>query len=164
MKWERGIMPVVWDDAYKGFNYKRQPIVGEMADEWIRQGYTHEETSGLMYGGENIMPDWVFSCANFLEYKNPAFSFYRMDQMNIMPRHQDHYKKYIELFGGKKENIKRTIIFLEDWKFGHYFEIARTGVSRWVAGSYFSWDHDVIHSAANIGTEPRYTLQITGIK
>jgi hypothetical protein len=32
----------------------------------------------------------------------------------------------------------------------------------WVAGQTVEWQYDAPHMAANMGTEPRYTLQITG--
>jgi len=32
------------------------------------------------------------------------------------------------------------------------------------SGDWISWNYDTPHMAANIGTEPRYTLQITGHK
>ena len=51
---------------------------------------------------------------------------------------------------------------LDDWKPGHYLEIDGVGVVNWIAGDYFIWDSDVRHAASNIGTEDRYTLQITG--
>ena len=162
MNFNFGKMAVCWDDSYKGFNYKRHPITGEMADMWVSQGYTHTETSGLMYGSDNIMPLWATSCADILGYRNPAFSFYRMDQMNIMPKHSDHYSKYCELFDVNYEDVKRTVLFLEDWKSGHYFEIDNYGFASWGAGYYVTWQGDVPHSAANLGTQPRYTLQITG--
>jgi len=51
---------------------------------------------------------------------------------------------------------------LEDWKSGHYFEGMGNPVTQWRAGDAVEWDYDTPHMAANIGLEPRYTLQITG--
>jgi hypothetical protein len=53
-------------------------------------------------------------------------------------------------------------VFLEDWKSGHYFEGLGTPITQWHAGQTIEWSYDTPHMAANIGTKPRYTLQITG--
>jgi hypothetical protein len=60
--------------------------------------------------------------------------------------------------------VYRAIVFLEDWQSGHYFEIDNIGVVNWCAGDYYLWNGDAPHAASNIGIDPRYTLQITGIK
>jgi hypothetical protein len=83
-----------------------------------------------------------------------------------MPEHQDLYKRYIEVFNlqGHEQTIRRAIVFLENWKSGHYLEIDGRPVVQWSAGDVVEWQYDTLHMAANIGLEPRYTLQITGHK
>ena len=34
----------------------------------------------------------------------------------------------------------------------------------WSDGDYVMWNYDVPHMVGNLGIEPRYTMQITGIK
>ena len=82
----------------------------------------------------------------------------------VLPEHVDTYERYINLFNlkGKEDTIRRAVVFLEDWKPGHYFEIDSTAVVNYKAGEYVLWSPEVPHSASNIGVEPRYTLQITG--
>jgi hypothetical protein len=53
-------------------------------------------------------------------------------------------------------------VFLEDWKSGHYFEAMDYAYVDWIAGTVIEWTYDTPHMAANMGLEPRYTLQITG--
>jgi hypothetical protein len=62
----------------------------------------------------------------------------------------------------REHTIRRAIVLLEDWKPGHYFEIMDIPVVNWTAGTVIQWEYDTPHMAANIGLEPRYTLQITG--
>jgi len=54
------------------------------------------------------------------------------------------------------------LVLLEDWKSGHYLEAMNKPVVNWHAGQVVEWTYDTPHMAANIGLEPRYTLQITG--
>jgi hypothetical protein len=81
-----------------------------------------------------------------------------------LPTHGDLYTKYINLFDlqGQEHRIRRAIVFLEDWASGHYFEAMGTPHTNWSAGQVMEWTYDTPHMAANIGTTPRYTLQITG--
>ena len=81
-----------------------------------------------------------------------------------MPVHEDRYKRYIELFNlqGQEYRIRRALVLLEDWKSGHYLEVLGQPVVGWRAGQVVEWVYDTPHMAANIGLEPRYTLQITG--
>ena len=82
----------------------------------------------------------------------------------IIPVHGDNYKLYREKFKCELNDISRIIVFLEDWKSGHYFEYEGKPFVEWKAGDYATWVGDIEHFAANIGTEYRYTLQITGHK
>tara|TARA_B100002019_G_scaffold169146_2_gene146255 strand:- start:11825 stop:12319 length:495 start_codon:yes stop_codon:yes gene_type:complete len=160
--YHKGFVPKIWDDEYKKFDYVRQPITGEEADTWRSQGYTHETTTGKMYDSRNPMPDWVNTIANLMNLRNPGFVFYRMDTLDIMPTHVDHFNTYCRVFNKDRKEVRRAIVFLEDWKPGHYFQIDNVGVVNYKAGEYVLWAPDVPHAASNIGVEPRYTLQITG--
>ena len=82
----------------------------------------------------------------------------------MLPTHGDLYLRYIELFKlqGQEHRIRRAIVFLEDWKPGHYSEAGDVAKVNWRAGDAIEWSYDAPHMAANIGLEPRYTLQITG--
>jgi hypothetical protein len=82
----------------------------------------------------------------------------------ILPTHQDLYKKYIELFDleGQEHTIHRAVIFLEDWQPGHYLEALDQPVVKWRAGDVVEWCYDTPHMSANMGSTPRYTLQVTG--
>ena len=160
--YHKGFVPKIWDDEYKKFYYVRQPITGEEADTWRSQGYTHETTTGKMYDSRNPMPDWVNTIANLMNLRNPGFVFYRMDTLDIMPTHVDHFNTYCRVFNKDRKEVRRAIVFLEDWKPGHYFQVDNVGVVNYKAGEYVLWAPDVPHAASNIGVEPRYTLQITG--
>jgi hypothetical protein len=99
-----------------------------------------------------------------LGWKDIGTSYYCMPTGTVLPVHGDLYMKYIDLFGlqGQESSLRRAIVFLEDWKSGHYFESMGQSLTGWVAGTVIEWPYDTPHMAANIGLEPRYTLQITG--
>jgi len=117
-----------------------------------------------MYDMKNVMPDWCDRFFSLFDGANTGLSFYKMETCNILPYHKDTYSYYKNLFDIKNNlSIWRAIIFLEDWKPGHIFEIEKTPISKWKAGEYVLWQYDAEHMAANLGLEPRYTAQLTFI-
>lgn len=165
-KWSRGHVSRFWNlNDVKGFDYVKQPIMDSEVEEWKSKGYDYVKSfSGSMYDNRNPMPDWVKRFDNIFDLKNMTYNFYKMQQLEIMPVHVDHFQTYMRLFNVEYENAVRILVMLEDWKPGHYLEVDGVGVVNWVAGDYFMWDSDVPHAASNIGVEDRYTLQITGTK
>lgn len=162
--WIRDRIPVTWNDLYKELNFIRQPLPDDLVNKWRLQGYTNEHFNGLMYDSTNPMPDWVNNVSKKIGLSNCGYVFYKMTTGIVMPTHVDHFTRYQKNFSISKDLIFRALIFLEDWKSGHYFEIDDTPIYQYSAGEFILWSGEVPHSAANLGIEDRYTLQITGIK
>jgi hypothetical protein len=163
----RGNIKPYWTDEYKQFEYTRQPIKQSEIETWRSWGYTHNTFSGVMYGqagGKNPMPDWVWDVADSMGLYNPGVVFYKMSCMEVMPNHEDHFETYCRVFGVERADVYRGLLMLEDWKSGHYLEMANHAYVNWNAGDYYVWSSDVVHAASNIGPEPRWTLQITGTR
>lgn len=99
----------------------------------------------------------------FSQYKQKVYAIHRMNPATILPIHTDQYNYYKKNFNvsGIKD-ITRIIIFLENRKPGHILEIDGDLVCDWKAGDYVSWSGNTKHLAANLGSDYRYTLQITG--
>jgi hypothetical protein len=161
--WIRGKINPSWDESFKNFNFVKQPLTEEELTLWRLQGYTHESFTGMMYDSRNIMPDWCKTVSDYIGLKNCGYVIYRMKTGDIMPTHVDHFRRYCEVFQVEKKNVYRAIVFLEDWKPGHYFEIDGNAVCDYKKGDYILWSNEVPHAASNIGIEDRYTLQITGV-
>ena len=146
------------------FEYVKQPLTkSSELNNWRAQGYYHKSFLGSMYNSKNPMPDWINKVPDALGLEKCGFVFYRMDQLDIMPPHVDHFETYCKVFNVERESVYRAIVFLEDWKPGHYFEYNGKGFVNWEKGDYIMYSTDTPHAASNIGTEPRYTLQVTGI-
>lgn len=160
--WQRGHIGRFWDDGYKNLEYTRQSVTYEEIEEWKSKGYDYVKSyTGMMYDNRNPMPEWVEQLKTMFPYDDMTFTFYKMQTLEIMPEHSDHYRTYTRLHNAEYKNVKRILVMLEDWKPGHYLEVNGVGVVNWIAGDYFMWDSDCPHAASNIGIEDRYTLQIT---
>lgn len=156
-----------WDDSFKDLQYENEPFNDpEIVQFWLEKGYPYKFT-GDMCDMRKPQPEWnkiVKTLFLQLGWQAVGTSYYRMGPGTILPTHSDKYKAYIKLFKleDKKETIHRAIIMLEDWKSGHYLEIGGEPITNWKAGDTFIWQYDEPHMAANMGLEPRYTLQVTG--
>lgn len=156
-----------WDDEFKHIDYIQEPFNDpESVNLWISQGY-QAKICGDLADMRHPLPSWSGKFIEMYEargWRDVGIAFYRMRTGTVMPVHSDLYKRYIELFDlqGQEHTIRRALILLEDWKPGHYLEALSKPYVNWSAGDVVEWIYDVPHSAANIGLEDRYTLQITG--
>jgi len=156
-----------WDDEFKTLDYIQEPFNDpESVNLWISQGYQSKICGGLC-DMRHRLPKWANKFIDIYEqqgWQDVGLAFYRMSTGTVMPVHGDLYKRYVELFNleGKETSIRRALMLLEDWKSGHYLEVAGKPYTCWRAGDTIEWAYNEPHMAANIGLEDRYTLQITG--
>jgi len=160
-------IPVFWNDEFKQLNYVNEDFNDPTSvSAWVAAGYPNKFT-GDMCDMRSPQPTWndcFIKIYQEMGWKAIGTSYYRMSTGTVLPTHSDLYVKYIKLHNllGQEQRIRRAVVFLEDWKPGHYSEINGQGLVNWSAGTVLEWTYDVPHAAANIGIEPRYTLQITG--
>lgn len=154
---------VIWDNSYEELDYQKETFNDpQTIARWQEQGQKYAE--GDMYDSRRPQPDWVKLLCEQLGWENCLSSFYRMAPGRILPYHRDTYKRYRELFNITNPfSIWRAVVFLEDWKKGHYLEVDGHPILRWKAGDAILWQFNTDHLAANLGCDCRYTLQLTGI-
>ena len=154
----------VWETKdFENFDYKRVAYGDlEQLSKWRTAGHTHDNFTGMMFNDQLAIPQWAKDIGKILEWKDCGYTFYKMTTGDILPPHADHYNKYKELFHiESSDDVLRCLVFLEDKKQGHMFEVDQYSMN-WHKGGAVLWRGRVPHSAGNIGYEPRYTLQITG--
>ena len=167
--WGTGHIDPFWNDEYKQLNYHQEKFNNPKdLIRWRSEGYVHPDSyfTGAMCDMRSPQPSWnnqlINWAASAFDITNIGTSYYCMSTGVILPLHKDIYSRYIELFGCKLEDIVRILVMPEDWCSGHYLELAGVAYTNWRAGDYYWWYGDTPHMAANIGTENRYTIQITG--
>jgi hypothetical protein len=164
MTYKRGHVTPWWDDSFKQLDYQYIPIKNTDDEErWRKEGYTNVTLNGALYAMPRPMPDYATPFTRLFKWDNVGIGFFRMNTLDMFPLHQDHYTSYKKLFDiTDTSTIWRCIVFLEDWKSGHYLEVDGDPIVGWKRGDYVMWNYDATHFAGNFGTEPRYTMQITG--
>lgn len=161
------ITPFWGENSFKNLVYTQESFNDPVSvAKWTAQGYSNKFT-GDMCDMRSEQTVWNYKIVRMFErygWKDIGTSYYRMRTGTVLPTHGDLYAKYVKLYNlqGQEHRIRRAIIFLEDWKPGHYSEINGHGIINWAAGDVLEWQYDTPHAAANIGIEDRYTLQVTG--
>jgi hypothetical protein len=150
---------------YKNLEYINKPFNNKNTiDNWRSLGHNYEKYTGLMRDQSNPLPEWCSKIIESIPLNKSTITLYCMTPGTIMPEHSDKFIRYREIMDLKEtDDVGRAVIFLEDWKSGHYFEINEIPVVNWKKGDYVMWKNNVPHMAANLGKENRYTMQVTGI-
>lgn len=156
-----------WDHEYTTLNYQQEQFndSAKLA-EWQQLGFKNVAT-GDMCDMRSPQPSWnqrIVEHFAAMGWQDIGTSYYRMGPGVILPEHGDLYTKYISLFNlqGREHTIRRAIVFLESWQQGHYLDIMGAPIVNWSKGHVVEWTYDTPHTAANVGSTDRYTLQITG--
>ena len=138
----------------------------------------HKEYGGFpdTYKYENTMMHQLWWTADQIDFDNIGkqlnmevitVSTIKQPAGNVIPLHRDTFFKIKSQYPEKKDaTIVRANIFLESWKVGHIIQywngLDFETATHWKAGEGYLWDDKPIHIGANIGFEPKYTLQISG--
>jgi len=106
-------------------------------------------------------PQWVHDLAKQVpqDFEHHVVSVLRNDPGQTIPLHRDRHTVLQEKYG--PGDTWRYLIFLEDWKNGHYFEIQNQPVVQWQAGDWIKFHRSEWHMGSNSGWEPFYSAQIT---
>ena len=164
--WVKGHIDPWWGHNHRELTYHNEPF-NNPADlnRWKDMGYTHTKFTGDMHDMRNPVPEWfdIDRIKQYFDFEHLSWSFYKMTTGVVLPEHVDTFKRFKKLHNCENKIIVRALIMLEDWKPGHYLDIAGINANTWSAGDYIIWEEPVKHSASNIGIEDRYTLQLTGL-
>lgn len=109
-------------------------------------------------------PDWVHTFSKDIPQD---FTHHEVSVIKLLPGHTIPYHRDRHYLLQKNYGIGRTyryLIFLEDWKTGHYFEIHSTPIVKWQQGDWIRFGKEDWHLAGNMGIEPFYSAQVTVLK
>jgi len=157
---------IIGDYVNLEYPERRQFPDDETVNRWKSLGHLYVNYTGLLREEYRGVPQWCHDIVNVIkkEYKviNTSLSVYCMPPGTIMPEHRDTYPRYRKINNIEDQNsVCRFLVFLDDWKSGHYFELNRFPIVNWERGDCYMWRGDAPHMAANLGDENRYTMQIT---
>jgi hypothetical protein len=126
---------------------------------YMKAGYTDKNTQ---YYQAFELPDEYHTFAKTI-FSDYSLSVIKQMPGQTIPEHFDTFYKFCENNKCDKEDVCRLNFFLEDWKPGHYFEIMYEPYTRWEKMNFKIIKYGQPHLSGNMGMEPKYTMQITGL-
>jgi len=131
----------------------------EQNQKYITAGFTDKNTQ---YYQTFELPEEYHTFAKeiFSEY---SLSVIKQMPGQTIPEHYDTFYKFSQQYKCDRKDVCRLNFFLEDWKSGHYFEIDNEAVINWRKFNFIVIRYGQPHLSGNMGMEPKYTMQITGL-
>jgi hypothetical protein len=167
--YQKGNIAVCWKSSdYENLNFKKRyhryskkKIIGFDTDK--KNFKLYGDNLSVLVGDSFQTPAIFIKIASDFLLKETVVNVNKYEPGMILPWHKDTYVTYAK---NKKikdiELIVRIIIFLNDSVPGQQLWIGDS-FCYGPAGSWFSWQGEESHMAANLSLENRYVLQITGL-
>ena len=144
--------------GYKGTDH--DPII---ENDYLAWGYKNDM---VQYGRTYKLPDSLIRLGESLKLKHPDIRVHQQMPGQVAPIHVDTFCSHPAMDQDPTldvSELRRFVIQLTDWDWGHFWAFGNNTWSQWKAGDvvYFE-SRDVIHCTANAGKEPRLTMTVTG--
>lgn len=127
-------------------------------------GYTEHNTK--IWKTTNIDPKLDFEWESFICDQLPldksVATLTRQDPGQILPWHEDSFYFLRANNPDDPRPIWRFLMFMQDWKIGHFAQVQNSVYTGWKAGDTIVWHPGTYHVTANAGLEPKWTCNITG--
>lgn len=98
---------------------------------------------------------------------NHNVTFIKLDPGRTLPWHRDAFyllKQQHPDWQKQKLIPIRYLIFLQDWKIGHFVQLENQVVTDWKAGDCWFFCNNTFHLGTNAGLEPFISMQISGFQ
>jgi hypothetical protein len=158
-------VPLTWTPAlHKNLHYEITPIKDPAQNSiWQAAGHDLDKITMYVHYFDGIYPWMEYLSIYFTHLDFVKFGFNKIPPGHYLPSHRDLYGFYKSQINVNISKIQRYIIFLEDWYDGQFATVEDQTFTNWKVGDMIGWVGDDLHSAANLGINDRYTLQITGV-
>jgi hypothetical protein len=131
----------------------------------VEQYYTEHNSS--IWQMFETSPQWVHDLSKKIpqDFDHHVVSVINIPPGQTIPYHVDKHFKLKQKHNDDGTGVShRYLIFLEDWKRGHYYEVHDQPFVKWRAGDWVKFGIDDWHIAGNMGEEPFYSCQVTVLK
>lgn len=95
------------------------------------------------------------------------YSLLKLTAGHMIVWHFDTYATFVkhnDISQQDADKIKRSIVMLTPWSFGHVLQIGSEVISGWSVGDIITWTNDTWHGACNFGRDDFTIMQVTYIE
>lgn len=95
------------------------------------------------------------------------YSLLKLTAGHMIVWHFDTYATFVKHNNIPQQDankIKRSIVMLTPWSFGHVLQIGSDVISGWHVGDIITWSNDTWHGACNFGRDDFILMQVTYIE
>lgn len=143
---------------------QRNPQLWAKQFAYREQGYTQHNTQ--IWKTTNREPkidfDWEQDICQQLPLDHAVATLTRQDPGQVLPWHADSFYYLQAQFPQDPRPIWRFLVFMQDWKTGHVLQVGDHVHAHWQQGDTLVWPPGTLHLAANVGSEPKWTCNVTG--
>lgn len=136
----------------------------KVQNEYVKYGWTQHNTKS--WKTTNFDPkitfDWEQRVINQLPLDKAVATIHRQDPGQTLPWHYDRFFMLKRLHPDDPRPIWRFLVFLEDWKLGHFLQVGDSVLHHWQQGDTVVWKPGKEHLATNVGLEKKWTCNVTG--
>lgn len=147
-------------------NVNEYPIYKQAYQHVKLNNYNIHNTQYFKYANEELQDFYIPLKQMFpeMDSKNMGVSLFVQLPGQTIPCHVDTYSTYIRRVGGKPDysKLRRYMIFVRDWDFGHFFHWGNTCINQWKAGDLWKLRNGIYHGSANAGVNPKITIHWSG--
>lgn len=134
-------------------------------DELILSGYNErmEFMESIDLSLDDKKSTFLRVLVDSLNLSNPKATLMIQRPGQMLPLHCDYYNSYRQNKNiNSPSDVKRFLVALSDWDWGHYFLCGNTVWKQWKLGDCIHWKYLMYHCSANCGFKNKITLSITG--
>ena len=96
------------------------------------------------------MPKWCKKMIAISKLRDAYLTVHMNPPGSTNPWHYDTYEGILKKNLNPRntfKTIKRILIFIEPWHWGHFLQVGNNIISNWKQGDVYSWDADRYHLA-----------------
>ena len=136
----------------------------KVQNEYKQYGYTQHNTRSWKTTNfpEKITFSWESLIIDALPMDHSMVAIHRQDPGQVLPWHFDRFFMLRKLYPDDTRPVWRFLMFLKDWDVGHILQVGDSMLHHWNRGDVVVWRPGVMHVAANIGLNKKWTANITG--
>jgi hypothetical protein len=147
-----------WSEGLKNFQYVNKTPFKGMRDNW-HENYASEDY--LLQSFDQELPVDYNKFYDVLNVNEGTVAWTCLLPNIILPPHVDKFYLLSKKTGTLQEDCIRYVVFLEDWQFGQYVQLAETPIIKWKKGDVWYFDWEVNHFAVNASNCNFHTCQVS---